>query len=158
MRWMYHHKFTYFCGQEHSYNLGRTIHGHQIKMTEYIKEPHTAMFIGQTNCGKIHLVLELTENHYNNHFDYIVIIYPTLRENSTYHAKEWIKTYDNVWLVEPTKDKLYQWIKKLSQLLAHSETLFIIDDTLLMKALITGDNPYSNCPSRVDTNTTAFGY
>ena len=111
-------------------------------MTEYIKEPHMTMFIGQTNCGKIHLVLELIENHCNNHFDYIVMIYPTLRENSTYHAKEWIKTYDNVWLVEPTKDNLYQWIKKLSQLLAHSETLFIIDDILLMKALMTGDNPY----------------
>ena len=46
------------------------------------------MFIGQTGCGKTHLVLELIENQYNNHFDYIVIVCPTLQENETYHAKE----------------------------------------------------------------------
>ena len=39
-----------------------------------------------------------------------------------------IKNGDNVWLIEP-KDKLYQWIEKLSQLLAHSET-FIIDNII----------------------------
>ena len=32
-----------------------------------------------------------------------------------------------VWLIEP-KDKLYQWMEMSSQLLAHSETLFITDD------------------------------
>ena len=36
------------------------------------------------------------------------MISPTLRENNkTYHAKEWIKTDDNVWLLDP-KDNLYQ--------------------------------------------------
>ena len=77
------------------------------RMTGYIKEPHAAMFIGQTGYGKTHLVLELIENHYKNHFDYTVIICPTLRENSTYHAKEWIKNDDKVCLIEP-KDNLYQ--------------------------------------------------
>ena len=68
-------------------------------------------------CGKTHLVLELIEIEYNKHFDYIIIICPTLRENNkTYHAKEWIKSDDNVWLVDP-KDNLYQWIKKLPELL-----------------------------------------
>ena len=33
-------------------------------MAGYIKEPHTAIFIGQTGCGKTHLVLELIENQY----------------------------------------------------------------------------------------------
>ena len=103
-------------------------------MTGYIKEPHTAMFIGQTGCGKTHLVLELIENHYKNHFDYIVIICPTLRENSTYHAKEWIKNEDKVWLIEP-KDNLYQWIQKLSELLRFLEVLFIIDDIIANKDL-----------------------
>ena len=94
-------------------------------MTGYIKKPHTSIFIGQTGCGKTHLVLELIEKEYNKHFDYIVIICPTLRENSTYHAKEWIKNDDKVWLVDP-KDNLYQWIKKLSELLQFLEVLFII--------------------------------
>ena len=83
------------------------------------------MFIGQMKCGKTHLVLELIEKQYNNRFDYIIIIFPTLRENLTYHTKEWIKN-DNVWLVEPTKDNLYQWIKKLSELLWFLEVLYII--------------------------------
>ena len=60
-------------------------------MIGYIKEPHTSILIGQIECGKTHLVLELIEKEYNKHFDYIVIICPTLQENSTYHAKEWIK-------------------------------------------------------------------
>ena len=85
-------------------------------------------------CGKTHLVLELIENQYNNHFDYIIIIYPTVRENDTYHAKEWIKNDDQVWLVDP-KDNLYQWIKKLSKLLRFLEVLFIIDDIIANKSL-----------------------
>ena len=96
-------------------------------MTGYIKKLHIAIFIGQTECGKTHLVLDLIENQYNNHFDYIVIICPTLQENDTYHAKEWIKNDDKVWLVDP-KDNLYHWIRKLSGLLRFLEELFIIDD------------------------------
>ena len=83
-------------------------------MTGYIKEPHTAMFIAQTGCGKTHLVLDLIENQYYKHFDCIVIICPTLKENNeTYHAREWIKNDDKVWLVDPANDNVYQWIKKL---------------------------------------------
>ena len=104
-------------------------------MTEYIKEPHTAMFIGQMKCGKTHLVLDLTENQYNKQFDYIMVICPTLRENNTYYAKEWIKNDDNVWLVEPTKDNLYQWIKKLPELLRFLELLFIIDGIIANECL-----------------------
>ena len=48
----------------------------------------------------------------------------TLREND--HAKEWIKNDDKVWLVDP-KDNLYQWIKKLSELLRFLEVLIIND-------------------------------
>ena len=104
-------------------------------MTGYIKKPHTSIFIGQTGCGKTHLVLELIENQYNKHFDYIVIICPTLRENNkTYHAKEWIKNNYKVWLVDP-KDSLYQWIKKLSELLRFFEVLFIIDDIIANESL-----------------------
>ena len=59
------------------------------------------MFIAQTGCGKTHLVLDLIENQYYKHFDCIVIICPTLKENNeTYHAREWIKNEDKVWLVD----------------------------------------------------------
>ena len=42
-------------------------------MTDYIKEPHTTIFTGQTKFGKTHLVLDLIEKEYNKHFDYIII-------------------------------------------------------------------------------------
>ena len=103
-------------------------------MTGCIKKPHTSIFIGQTGSGKTHLVLELIENQYHKHFDYIVIICPTLRENSTYHAKEWIRNDDNVWLVEP-KENLYQQIKKLPELLRFLEVLFTIDDIIANESL-----------------------
>ena len=95
-------------------------------MTGYIKKSHTTIFTGPTGCGKTHLVLDLIEKEYTKHFAYIVIICPTLRWNKTYHFKDWIKNDDKVWLIEP-KDKPYQWIENFSQLLAGSETLFIID-------------------------------
>ena len=103
-------------------------------MTDYIKEPHTAIFTGQTKCGKTHPVLDLIEKEYNKHFDLIIIICPTLQENSTYHAKEWIKNDDKVWLIEP-KDNLYQWIQKLSEFLRFLDVLFIVDDIIANKDL-----------------------
>ena len=57
-----------------------------------------------------------------------------LQENSSYHAKEWIKNDDKVWLPDP-KDNLHQWIKKLSELLQFLEVLFIIDDIIANKDL-----------------------
>ena len=99
-----------------------------------LKKPHTSIFIGQTGCGKTRLVLELIEKEYNKHFDHIVIVCPTLRENDTYHSKEWIKSDENVWLVDP-KDNLYQSIKKLSELLRFLEVLFIIDDIIANEGL-----------------------
>ena len=103
-------------------------------MTGNIKGPHTSLFTGQTGCGKTHHVLELIEKEYNKHFDFIIIICPTLQENSTYHAKGWIKNDDKVWLIEP-KDNLYQWIQKLSELLRFLEVLSTIDDIIANKDL-----------------------
>ena len=103
-------------------------------MTTYIKDPHTTIFTISTGCGKAHLVFDLIEKEYNKHFDYIIIICPMLRWNKTYHDRYWIKNDDKVWFVEP-KDWLYQWIKKLSQLLARSEILFIIDDIIAHESL-----------------------
>ena len=43
-------------------------------MTDYMKEPHTTLFIAPTKCEKTHHVLDLIEKEYNKHFDYIIII------------------------------------------------------------------------------------
>ena len=44
-----------------------------------MKELHTALFVAPTGVGKTHLALSLLETEYRNHFDFIVIICPTLR-------------------------------------------------------------------------------
>ena len=44
-----------------------------------MKEPHTALFVAPTGVRKTHLALSLLEVEYRNHFDFIVIICPTLR-------------------------------------------------------------------------------
>ena len=74
-------------------------------MTGYIKELHTTILNGPTGCGKTHLILDLIEKEYNKHFEYIIIICPTLRWNKIY-SKNWINNDDKVWPVEP-KDKVY---------------------------------------------------
>ena len=119
-------------------------------MIDYIKEPHTTIFTGPTGCRKTHLVLDLIEKEYNKHFDYIIIICPTLRWNKTYHSRDWIKNADKFWLIEPKDiirvrcnkivpkkvNGLYYWIEGLlSRMLAHSETLFIINDSIAYESL-----------------------
>ena len=97
-------------------------------MTHYIKDQQTALFTGtgkSKSCGKSVLVSNLIEKEYQKHFEYIINICSTLRLNMTYLNKSCIKHDDNVWIIEP-KDKLYQWVEKLPQLLVGSETLFII--------------------------------
>ena len=49
----------------------------------FMKEPHTALFVAPTGVGKTHLALNLLENEYRNHFNFIVIICPTLEHNET---------------------------------------------------------------------------
>ena len=103
-------------------------------MTANIKDQYTTIFTGQTGCGKTHLVLDLTEKEYKKHFDYIVVICPTIRINEIYYVRDWIIDDDRVWLIEP-KENLYRWIEKLSQLLSRFKTLSIIDDIIANKDL-----------------------
>ena len=57
-----------------------------IRLKMFMKEPHTALFVALTGVGKTHLALNLLESEYMNHFDFIVIICPTLGHNETYKS------------------------------------------------------------------------
>ena len=89
-------------------------------------EPHTAIYSGPTGVGKTELVLKLLESLYKHHFENIIIFCPTLRWNSTYKNRPWIKPDRNVYLIEP-KDKLFEGLTKASLEFAGEETLFIVD-------------------------------
>ena len=99
-----------------------------------MKEPHTALFVAPTGVGKTHLALSLLENEYRNHFDFIVIICPTLRYNSTYKSRSWVWNDPDVIPIEPG-NQLYYLIQKISNLLAGDKTLDLIDDIIADETL-----------------------
>ena len=99
-----------------------------------MKEPHTALFIASTGVGKTHLALSLLENEYKDHFDFIVIICPTLRYNSTYKSRSWVWNDPEVIPIEP-RNNLYYLIEKISNLLTGDKTLFLIDDIIADETL-----------------------
>ena len=103
-------------------------------MLDVVKTPHTAIFTGPTSCGKTQRVLDLIEKEYRDHFQNIVILCPTLRWNKTYLERPWIWKDDYIFCIEP-KEKLFDWIEKLSKILVGKETLFIIDDCIADESL-----------------------
>ena len=99
-----------------------------------MKDPHTALFVAPTGVGKTHSALSLLETEYINHFDFIAIIYPTLRYNPTYKSRSWVWNDPDVILIEPG-NQLYYLIEKISNLLAGDKTLFLIDDIIVDETL-----------------------
>ena len=99
-----------------------------------MKKLHTALFVAPMGVGRTHLALSLLENEYRNHFDFIVIICSTLRYNSTYKSRGWVWNDPDVIPIEPG-NRLYYLIEKISNLLAGSVTLFLINDIIADEAL-----------------------
>ena len=99
-----------------------------------MKELHTALFVAPTGVGRTQLALELFESEYRGHFDFIIIICPTLAHNETYESRGWVWNDPEVIPIEPG-NQLYYLIEKTSKLLAGSKTLFLIDDIIADKAL-----------------------
>ena len=99
-----------------------------------MKELHTALFVAPTGVGKTHLALSLLETEYINNFDFIVIICPTLRYNSTYKNRSWVWNDPDVIPIEPGNN-LYYLIEKIGNLLAGHKTLFLIDDIIADETL-----------------------
>ena len=89
------------------------------------KFPHSAMFVGVTACGKTEFLLKLLETVYKNHFEFIVILCPTILDNKTYLSRKWIFDNKNMCDVE---GKLNEWIRLFKSALKGYQTLFIIDD------------------------------
>ena len=84
--------------------------------------------------GKTHLALSLLENEYRNHFNFLVIICPTLRYNSSYKNQSWVWNDPDVIPIEPG-NQLYYLIEKITNLLAGDKTLFLIDDIIANETL-----------------------
>ena len=92
------------------------------------KFPYSAMFVGVTACGKTEFLLKLLETIYKNHFEFIVILCPTISDNKTYHSRKWIFDNKNVFIVSDVKGKLNEWIQLFKSALKGHQTLFVIYD------------------------------
>ena len=99
-----------------------------------MKEPHTALFVAPTGVGKTLLALNLLEREYKATSDFIIIICPTLKHNETNRSRNWFWTNPEVIMIEPG-NSLYDWIEKMSNLLAGFKTLFLIDDIIADETL-----------------------
>ena len=76
------------------------------------KSPHSEMFVGVTNVGKTEYLLRILETEYKNHFEFIVIMCPTILDNNKkYLSRKWIFDYKNVFIVCDVEGKLNEWIK-----------------------------------------------
>ena len=103
-------------------------------MINVVIETHTAIFTGQPGVGKTKKVLDLLEQEYRHHFDFILILCPTLRCNKTYLSRSWLHGDKKIFIVEP-KNKLFEWIKNLSNEHVGDKTLFIVDDIIADETL-----------------------
>ena len=92
------------------------------------KFPHSATFVGCTNVGKTEYLLRILKTEYKNHFEFIVILCPTILDNKTYLSRKWILDDKNVFIVCDVEGKLNEWIRLFKDRLKGRQTLFIIDD------------------------------
>ena len=91
------------------------------------KLPHSAMFVGVMVCGKTEFLLRMLETEYKNHFEFIIILCPTILDNKTYLSRKWIIDDKNVFIVCGVQEKLNEWITFFKNTLKGYQTLFIID-------------------------------
>ena len=87
----------------------------------------SAMLVGVMACGKTEFLLHLLDTEYKNHFEFIVILCPTILDKS-YLSRKWILDDKNVFIVCDMEEKLNEWAKLFKNRLKGYQTLFIIDD------------------------------
>ena len=75
------------------------------------KFPHIAMIVGVMACSKTEFLLRLLETIYKNHFEFIIILCPTILDNKTYLSRKWILDDRNVFIVCDVGGKLNESIK-----------------------------------------------
>ena len=103
------------------------------------KFPHSAMFVGVTACGKTEFLLRLLETVYKNHFEFIIILCPTISDNETYLSRKWILDDKNVFIVCDVEGKLNEWIKLFKNTLKGHQTLIVREQIKWLCLFLTKD-------------------
>ena len=100
----------------------------------FMKEHPTFFSRSSNRSRKNAFSPEAAGNEYRNHFNFIVIICSTLAHNETYTSRSWVWNDPDAIPIE-LNNNLYYLIEKISNLLAESKTLFLIDDIIADEAL-----------------------
>ena len=92
-----------------------------------MESPFNMIIVGMTNCGKTLYLLNMLENEYKNHFDYIVLVCPTLSWNKTYLDWRYINDTDVI-PMECEHDNVDKFLHIISEIYEGTNTLIILDD------------------------------
>ena len=85
-----------------------------------------------TACGKTHYLLNMLEQEYKNHYDYIFIVSPTLEDNKTY--QQWIYLNDpDVHELPVTHDNVETILQEITHYAQNTNSLIILDDCAASK-------------------------
>jgi hypothetical protein len=103
-------------------------------MIDVVMEPCTAVFTGPTGCGKTKLVLDLLSCEYRGFFEYIVVLCPTIWWNRTYLDRRFLWVDCGVFMIDPG-EKLFEYVGKISGMLAGCQVLFVVDDVIANEVL-----------------------
>ena len=115
------------------------------------------MMVGLMACGKTEFLLRVLETEYKNHFEFIIILCPTILDNETYPSRKWILDDRNVFIVCDMEGTLNEWIKLFKKTLKGYQALFIIDDCSAESEINKYQMLYQNLLSVVDIETILYG-
>ena len=91
-------------------------------------KPNLQLIIGPSGCGKTHLLLNtILETEYRQHFDYIIILAPTLYINKTYMNWKYVSDKDVI-LVETKPEYLDVLLQYIIKMYTGVKTAIIVDD------------------------------
>ena len=89
--------------------------------------PFHMIIVGMTACGKTHYLLEMLEQDYKKHFDYIFIVCPTLEDNKTYQNWKYLKD-PKVFELPCAHDEVEKILQDIINFAKNTNSLIILDD------------------------------
>lgn len=110
-------------------------------MVDLPREPHCALVVGQTGCGKTQFVLDELLNPYTGYYrgvyNRVYFICPTWKRNRAYLDCPWLwwgPHADCFQFIDPG-ERLHEWLRLLFEISADKATLYVLDDLAASKAI-----------------------
>ena len=108
------------------------IMGTKLNNTKRMNTPFHMIIEGMTACGKTHYLLNMLEEEYKNHFNYIFIVCPTLEDDETYQNWNYLKDPD-VYVIACDHDKVAEILQEIVKFAKNTNSLIIFDDCAASK-------------------------